>query len=164
MKKLLAGIGSAALACFLAACASPEAPKPQPQAQVEEQPQLQAQPEGRSQARTVQVTSDRVTVVFELNDSAAASALLDQLPLTVEVEDFGTNEKICYPPRPLDVSDAPHAQGGAGTLAYYEPWGDVVLFYGAYEPNDSLYEVGQATSGADGIEALAGTITIAAVA
>lgn len=116
------------------------------------------------QARTVLVTANGVAVTFELNESAAASTLLSQLPLAVEVENFSTNEKIFYPPRPLDVSDAPHAQGGAGTLAYYEPWGDAVLFYGAYEPNDDLYEVGQATSGADGIETLAGTITIAAAA
>lgn len=166
MKKLSAVLAAAALACCLAACARAEAPESQPQEQVESQPQPQAQSEAQPQAeaRTIQVSANGATVVFELNDSAAASALLDQLPLTVEVEDFGTNEKICYPPHPLDVSDAPHAQGGAGTLAYYEPWGDVVLFYGAYAPNDDLYEVGQATSGADGIEALAGTITIAAAA
>ena len=118
----------------------------------------------RAEARTIQVSANDATVVFELNDSAAASALLDQLPLTVEVEDFGTNEKICYPPRALDVSDAPHAQGGAATLAYSAPGGEVGLFPGAYAPHDDLYEVGQATSGADGIEALAGTITMAAAA
>ena len=48
-------------------------------------------------------------------------------PFTVEIEDYSTNEKIFYPPCELDTSDSPLATEGAGTLAYYEPWGDVVF-------------------------------------
>ena len=48
--------------------------------------------------------------------------------LTIEVEDYSTNEKIFYPPQALDTTDAPLAEGGAGVLAYYAPWGDVVMF------------------------------------
>lgn len=76
------------------------------------------------------IESDTQSIVFQLNDSSAAKSLYDQLPLTVTVENFGGNEKIFYPPEPLDVSDAPMAEGPAGTLAYYEPWGDVAIFYG----------------------------------
>ena len=114
------------------------------------------------QARVIEVADGGTVVTFELNDSAAATALCDQLPLAVEVSDFSTNEKIFYPPEPLDVADAPHAEGGAGTLAYYEPWGNVVLFYGDYFPNDGLYELGRAVSGADAIGDLTGTIEVAA--
>ena len=79
--------------------------------------------ENTQAARQIQVQFDGGTVVYQLNDSAAADALLAQLPLTVEVEDYGTNEKIFYPPQALDTADAPPAEGGAGTLAYYAPWG-----------------------------------------
>lgn len=99
------------------------------------------------------------TIAFELNDSQAARALYDQLPLTVEIEDFSTNEKIFYPPEGLDTSDAPLASGGAGTLAYYAPWGDVVLFYDAFGGNGSLYELGHAAAGGEWIETLSGTVT-----
>ena len=114
-------------------------------------------------ARQLQVQSDGGTVVYQLNDSAAADALLAQLPLTVEVEDYSTNEKIFYPPQALDTADAPPAEGGAGTLAYYAPWGDVVMFYGDYNASSSLYELGQAVSGGDLVGSLSGAITLTAV-
>ena len=115
------------------------------------------------QARVIEVADGGTVVTFELNDSAAATALCDQLPLAVEVSDFSTNEKIFYPPEPLDVADAPHAEGGAGTLAYYEPWGNVVMFYGDYAPNPDLYELGRAVSGAENIAGLSGAVEITAV-
>ena len=110
------------------------------------------------------VTCGDAVVTYELNDSSAASALLAQLPLTLEVDDFSDNEKIFYPPAELDVAGAPLAESGeAGTLAYYEPWGDVVMFYGPFSPNGALYELGQAVAGEDGIAGLSGTIELALV-
>ena len=49
---------------------------------------------------------------------------------------------------------------GAGTLAYYAPWGDVVMFYDEYSENPSLYELGQAVSGGELVGQLSGTIMI----
>lgn len=77
------------------------------------------------EAMTINVTCNGQTVTYELNDSLAARALYEQLPLTCDVESFGSNEQTFYPPEALDCSDAPLAEGGAGVLAYYEPWGDV---------------------------------------
>lgn len=114
-------------------------------------------------ARQIAVQFDGGTVVYELNDSAAADALLSQLPLIIEVEDYSTNEKIFYPPQALDTADTPTAQGGAGTLAYYAPWGDVVMFYGDYNQNPSLYELGRAASGGELVGQMTGTVTIEAV-
>ena len=82
------------------------------------------------------------------------------MPLTIEVEDYSTDEKIFYPPQPLDTNNSPLAQSGAGTLAYYEPWGDIVFFYGDYNENPSLFELGQAVSGGDLVSGMSGTITI----
>ena len=101
-------------------------------------------------------------VIYALNDSSAASSLLEQLPLTIEVEDYSTNEKIFYPPQELDTSDTPTVAGGAGTLAYYAPWGDVVMFYEDYNENPSLFELGQIVSGEELVARMSGTITITA--
>ena len=111
----------------------------------------------------ISVTCGDTQVVYELNDSPAAQSLLSQLPLTVAVEDFSTNEKVFYPPRELDTSDTPLAEGGAGTLAYYAPWGDVVLFYDSFSANGSLYELGEAVSGVENIGQMSGTITVETV-
>ena len=108
----------------------------------------------------ISVTASGSTVVFELNDSQAARGLYEQLPMTVAVENFSNNEKIFYPPEELDTSDAPLAEGGAGTLAYYEPWGDVVMFYGSFDANGSLFVLGEAVSGAAQIANLTGTVEI----
>lgn len=113
-------------------------------------------------SRRILVQFGEDTVVYELNDSTAADSLYEQLPLTIEVEDYSTNEKIFYPPEELDTSNSPLAQGGAGTLAYYAPWGDVVMFYGDYGENSSLFELGQAVLGGELVSEMSGTITIEA--
>lgn len=51
-------------------------------------------------------------------------------------------------------------RGGAGSLSYYKPWGNVVLFYAPCDPNGSLYELGTIISGKDDIDKLKGSITI----
>lgn len=102
-------------------------------------------------------------IIFQLNDSKAASSLYEQLPLTIEVEDYSDNEKIMYPPKKLDVSDAPKAEGPIGTLAYYEPWGDVVMFYDNYQGANGLYSLGEAISGSEHIKELKGNIKITKV-
>ena len=131
-----------------------------------------SQPQGTTSSETeesnvetnqISVTCGDTQVVYELNDSPAAQSLLSQLPLTVEVEDFSTNEKVFYPPQELDTSDTPLAEGGAGTLAYYAPWGDVVLFYDSFSANGSLYELGEAVSGVENIGQMSGTITVETV-
>ena len=108
----------------------------------------------------ISVEGNGSTIVFELNDSQAARDLYEQLPLSIEVENFSNNEKIFYPPEGLDTSDTPLAEGGAGTLAYYAPWGDVVMFYGGFGSNGSLFELGEAVSGSEQISGLTGTIEI----
>lgn len=113
--------------------------------------------------RQISVQFGDNTVIYELNESTAADSLYEQLPLTLESEDFSTNEKIFYPPQELDTSDTPLAADGAGTLAYYAPWGDVVMFYGDYDENPSLFQLGQVVSGEELVEKMSGTITIEAV-
>lgn len=98
-------------------------------------------------------------VRYTLNDSQAATGFWNQLPLTCAVEDFSTNEKTFYPEE-LDATGAPLAEGGAGTLAYYAPWGDAVMFYDSFSANNSLYELGEAVEGIELISQLSGQITV----
>ena len=110
----------------------------------------------------ISVKSQQYEIIYELNDSTAASELYAQLPFMTEVEPFSSNEMTFYPEK-LDVADAPFSDGEPGSLSYYEPWGDIVMFYAPCTPNDSLYELGTAVSGAEHIENLRGTITVSAV-
>nr|WP_319493016.1 cyclophilin-like fold protein [uncultured Desulfobacter sp.] len=109
---------------------------------------------------TISVDANGKSVVFQLNDSTAAQQLFAQLPLHIKVEDYGSNEKIFYPPKKLDTADPPKANAKVGTLAYYAPWGDVVMFYKNFGSATGLYELGHEVSGDENIKVLSGTVGI----
>lgn len=110
----------------------------------------------------IKVTSKEYEIIYELNQSQAAKDLYAQLPLILEVKDFSTNEKTFYPPEELDISDAPLANAEKGSLCYYPPWADVVMFYDHFGQGSSLYEIGEVVSGKNEIEKLNGAITVEA--
>lgn len=182
MKKAIVMILSASLIFSLAGCSQSDSssgsgrnssqnsqdPNSQNQNDQDSDAASESEPE-ETPAASEEESSSQITVVsnggstvFELNESPAAEALYNQLPLTIEVEDYSTNEKIFYPPEDLDTSDTPLADAGAGTLAYYEPWGDVVMFYDDFGAAVGLYELGRAVSGEELIESMSGTLEITA--
>ena len=108
----------------------------------------------------IAVKSSRYTVVYRLNDSQSAKDLYNQLPLTVKVENYSDNEKIFYPTTKLNTKGTPKSKGQKGSLAYYAPWGDVVMFYKAAGSASGLYELGSAISGGGNVSKLSGQITI----
>jgi hypothetical protein len=103
------------------------------------------------------------TIVFKLNSSQAAKELYEQLPLTTIVEDYSNNEKIFYPPKKLHITDTPLANAKLGTLAYYVPWGDVVIFYDIFGSANGLYELGNVISGGEHMKNMLGMIKITKV-
>jgi hypothetical protein len=110
----------------------------------------------------ITVSVNGKSTVFQLNDSTAARELYDQLPLIVKVENHGGNEKIFYPPEKLNTAATPMADAKAGTLAYYAPWGDVVMFYGSFGSAPGLYELGHAIVGSENIKNMSGMIRVEA--
>ena len=113
-----------------------------------------------AEGRTIVVVNGDREVRFGLNDTPAAASLWEQLPFTVSVEDYGSNEKIFYPPEELDAANGKEGDCPAGTLALFSPWGNVVMFYGPAPRYPGLYILGHATSGAEEIQGLSGTIEI----
>lgn len=112
-------------------------------------------------AMQISVQGNGHTIVFELNDSPAARSLYSQLPMTVHIENYSTNEKIFYPPGTLELGNTPLTRGGrAGGLAYFASWGNVILYYGTYGPYSGLYDLGTAVSGSEWIGTLSGEIVI----
>ncbi len=108
----------------------------------------------------IQVLAKGKSTIYKLNESSAAQALYDQLPLTLAVEDYASKEKIFYPPEKLDTSNTPKANAQAGTLAYYAPWGDVVMFYEKFGSASGLYDLGEVVSGGEYIRSMSGEIEI----
>ncbi|MFQ6861915.1 MAG: cyclophilin-like fold protein [Beduini sp.] len=108
----------------------------------------------------IEVLCENKRVVFQLNTSSASKSLYDQLPLEIAVSDYAHNEKIFYPPNSLDLSDTPMATGDQGTIAYFSPWGDVVMYFGSFDAYTGLYELGHVIEGEEWISELTGIISI----
>jgi len=115
--------------------------------------------QGRA-AMEIKVIAGDKEVVFKLNDSQASKDLYGQLPLKIKVDNYGDNEKIFYPPKKLNTSSTPLANAKTGTLAYYAPWGNVVMFYKDFGSASGLYELGEAVSVIENINVLSGSISI----
>lgn len=107
----------------------------------------------------IKITNGDKVVTFELNDSGAAKSLLDQLPLTTNVKNYSSDEKIFYPDE-LSLNNTTTSQGQSGDLGYYAPWGDVCMFYRDFSAAPGLYQLGHCVSGQDQINQLSGTIKI----
>lgn len=105
-------------------------------------------------------TVDGQKLTIQLNDSKAAQSLYAQLPLDINLSNYSDNEKIFYPPEKLVTADTPQTHNTVGTLAYFEPWGDVVIFYGPFKGNEDLYELGHVTEGVDSIQNLTGQVKL----
>lgn len=112
----------------------------------------------------ITITNNGHKLTFALNDSAAAKALVEQLPMTVDVKNFSDNEKLFYPNKKLPKK-APTALAKRGTLACFTPWGNLTIFYKDYGngTDSDLIELGHVVEGEEYIEKLEGKLMIEAV-
>lgn len=108
----------------------------------------------------IRVQNNNLKIDFQLNESQAAKTLIKQLPLTLDVDNFGGNEKIFYPPEKLNVTNTELADPEKGDLCYYAPWGDVVMYYKGTSSAPGLYSLGKVISGKEDIQKLNGSLTI----
>lgn len=109
----------------------------------------------------IKVTNQSNQIIFALNESEAAKSLYQQLPLEINVENYSNNEKIFYPPKSLITQNTPLLKSGQeGTLGYFSPWKNVVLYYGSCGSYNGLYILGEAVKGKEYIKNLSGTIFI----
>ena len=138
----------------------PEEPPAAPE-EVPEEPQAESNKDEREdKAMKIKVTDGAHTVIYQLNDSPSAKSLYGMLPMDFEVENYGNNEKIFYPDGKIDTAGGIEGGGGAGDLALFSPWGNVVMYYGSFNSYPGLYLMGTAVEGTDQVKDLSGTIHI----
>ncbi len=110
----------------------------------------------------ISVSDGKNKIIYELNGIEQSKSLYSQLPLKVQVENYSTNEKIFYPKEKLPLKNGLEGSGDSGTLAYFSPWGNVVLFYGKFNEYPGLFILGKAVSGAENIKNLSGMVNVEA--
>lgn len=109
----------------------------------------------------VRIVSGAHVATFQLYDTQAAKQFYDQLPLTLELENFRDAQWMFFPPEKLAVTAAEaYHDGKKGELSYYAPWGDVFMLYKDFYAGDEMHRLGVNLSGIDEIESMAGSITI----
>lgn len=108
----------------------------------------------------ISVSDGKNKIVYELNASGQSKSLYNQLPLKVQIENYSTNEKIFYPKEKLPLKNGIEGSGDSGTLAYFSPWGNVVLFYGKFSEYPGLFILGKAVSGTENIKNLSGIVSV----
>lgn len=164
MKQILLFMYSLILNFSLVACGS-NAENQQPSVSLTETVPIEIESiEQINVDKQIQITTkEGDKIIFQLNNSPAADEFYNQLPLSIQAEDYAGSEKIFYLPEELNTSNTPMAQGPVGTLAYYEPWGNVAIFYGECGGASGLYELGEVIFGTEFIAKLSGEIQIEAV-
>lgn len=79
----------------------------------------------------VTITIGENVLQGHLWDNPTARDLADQLPLTLEFDDYGQVEKTATLPRPLTMEGVPAGDDPEPyDIGYYEPGGVLVLYYG----------------------------------
>lgn len=125
------------------------APATQPAAQPEPTPTTPEDPVGSTR---IVIVAEGLRLDAHLDDNPAARSLLDQLPVTITMDDFGGQEKIGTPPRPLTMEQMPDgADPDVGTIGYYAPSDGVVLYYADVGYYPGIAVLGQVDGSVDAL-------------
>ncbi len=107
---------------------------------------------------TITVGSRTFTITYR--DNPTVRSLTEQMPFTVELEDYAGIEKIFYPDPALSTKNAPDgAEAAKGDVMYYAPWGDVAIFYKDFKYAKGLIPMAHIDNIDGFIEALPSTNT-----
>ena len=72
--------------------------------------------------------------------------MMERLPVDLKFEDFGSNERIAYFKQELSLAGkADHGAPKPGTIAVYEPWGNLCIFRVPFRASNDLYILGEVT-------------------
>ena len=78
----------------------------------------------------LQLTINGQVLAATLEDNAAARDFLALLPLTLDLQDYASTEKIAQLPKKLSTTGTPAGMTpSVGDITYYAPWGNLAIFY-----------------------------------
>ncbi|MFT3901788.1 MAG: cyclophilin-like fold protein [Niabella sp.] len=107
----------------------------------------------------VKITIGQKTATAILYDNPTSKDFVALLPLTLEKEDYNRTEKINLLSQKLTSKNASSGfDPSVGDINYYEPWGNIALFYKDFGYSNGLISLGKITSGLEAFE-VSGTVT-----
>lgn len=83
-----------------------------------------------------------------LYDNETSKDFAALLPMTITLSDYNSTEKIADISKRLSTLGVPSGYNPvAGDLTYYEPWGNIALFYRDFGYSNGLVSLGKITEG-----------------
>lgn len=114
-----------------------------------------------TQAKKIKMLFAGEQAVVVLDDHPAVRDLLSMLPMTVTFEDYNGIEKIGYLQRKLHTEGSPsNCDPSIGTFAYYEPWGNLSVFYQDFRHSEGLVPLGRIESGMNSLARMQGDFSV----
>lgn len=147
---LLLAVSFTSCAADTTASGAPEPEKPSPSVQTTAQPKAEATPTAVTELRIQ--AEDRVFTA-QLEDTPAAQALADAMPMTLNMDEMNGNEKYFFLSDALPTNAERLGHIAAGDLMLY---GDncLVLFYESFQSTYSYTRLGSITDTAGLADAL----------
>lgn len=138
----MAAIAFVLTTSVLSACSTDDSAEPPPEAttspvgtepstSVPQSSTSVAEPSGEAVTETpIRIVIGDETLDATLFDNPAARSLLDQLPLTLDFQDYGGQEVLARPTQPLTMEGMPAGESTpTGTIGYFQSGGVVTLSY-----------------------------------
>ena len=154
-KATVAACIAALMLALLAACGATEATTTQ--AAAPEDTILES-----AEGRVVKMTAGEAEIYITLNDSQAAAALAQMLPLETELIERAYFAKGMLLPSPLPDTEETTREYAVGDLGYWADGQNLAIFYDDWMPQTSVpvIPLGHADSGAEQLAGVAGTATL----
>ncbi|WP_050778989.1 cyclophilin-like fold protein [Succinatimonas hippei] len=91
----------------------------------------------------IMTINDTKYVVTVDENTAAGKLFLEVLPLSLNFENFGSNERIAYLPHKLDMNSYEEPISvKRGGMTYYVPWGNLAVFRKSFSCSADLAPLG----------------------
>lgn len=98
----------------------------------------------RDSAMHIQITVAGQALTASLENNEAARDFAALLPLSVELEDYASTEKIAQLPKKISSVGAPAGMTPiVGDITYYAPWGNLAIFYKGFGYSNGLIKLGR---------------------
>lgn len=115
-----------------------------------------------AEGRVVKMTAGETEIYITLNDSQAAAALAQMLPLEMELIERAYFAKGMLLPAPLPDTEQTTREYAVGDFGYWADGQNLAIFYDDRMPQTSVpvIPLGHADSGAEQLDGVTGTATL----
>lgn len=92
----------------------------------------------------IRITIGNKVAIATMYDNPTSRDFMSLMPLTLELKDYASTEKISDLPKRLSEKGAPSGSGPViGDITYYAPWGNLALFYKNFSFSNGLIKLGK---------------------